>query len=49
VAGRIDAQQLGLLHAQVRAGSGASERFIIGTLASLGWAASCAWVLTNLL
>lgn len=31
------------------AGSGASERFIIGTLASLGWAASCAWVLTNLL
>ena len=31
------------------AGSGASERFIIGTLASLGWAAACAWVLANLL
>lgn len=31
------------------AGSGASERFIIGTLASLGWAAVCAWVLANLL
>ena len=30
-------------------GSGASERFIIGTLASLGWAAVCAWVLTGLL
>lgn len=31
------------------AGGGASERFIIGTLASLGWAAVCAWVLTGLL
>lgn len=31
------------------AGGGASERFIIGTLASLGWAAVCAWVLAGLL
>lgn len=31
------------------AGGGASERFIIGTLASLGWAAVCAWVLAELL
>jgi hypothetical protein len=28
------------------AGTGANERFIIGTFASLGWAAACAWVLT---
>jgi hypothetical protein len=30
-------------------GTGANERFIIGTLASLGWAAATAWVLTELL
>lgn len=30
-------------------GNGASERFIIGTLASLGWAAVCAWVLAGLI
>lgn len=34
---------------ELQQAGGASERFIIGTLASLGWAASCAWVLTNLL
>ncbi|HEY5979242.1 MAG TPA: hypothetical protein VIT41_06350 [Microlunatus sp.] len=31
------------------ADTGAGERFIIGTFASLGWAAGCAWVLTALL
>lgn len=31
------------------ADTGAGERFIIGTFASLGWAAGCAWVLTSLL
>ena len=31
------------------ADTGAGERFIIGTFASLGWAAACAWVLTALL
>lgn len=31
------------------ADTGAAERFIIGTFASLGWAAGCAWVLTALL
>jgi hypothetical protein len=31
------------------ADTGAGERFIIGTFASLGWAAGCAWVLTKLL
>lgn len=30
-------------------GTGANERFIIGTLASLGWAAATAWMLTQLL
>ena len=31
------------------AGTGANERFIIGTFASLGWAAACAWVLAVLI
>jgi hypothetical protein len=31
------------------ADTGAGERFIIGTFASLGWAAGCAWVLTCLI
>jgi hypothetical protein len=31
------------------ADTGAGERFIIGTFASLGWAAGCAWVLVTLL
>lgn len=31
------------------ADTGAGERFIIGTFASLGWAAGCAWVLSSLL
>jgi len=31
------------------ADTGAGERFIIGTFASLGWAAGCAWVLAALL
>ena len=31
------------------AGTGANERFIIGTFASLGWASACAWVLARLL
>lgn len=31
------------------AGTGANERFIIGTFASLGWAATCAWALSGLL
>lgn len=35
--------------ASTTGGGGASERFIIGTLASLGWAAVCAWVLAGLL
>lgn len=30
-------------------GTGANERFIIGTFASLGWAATCAWSLAGLL
>ena len=30
-------------------GSGANERFIVGTFASLGWAAVTAWALTSLL
>lgn len=30
-------------------GTGANERFILGTFASLGWAAATAWVLTQLL
>ncbi len=31
------------------ADTGAGERFIIGTFASLGWAAGCAWVLAALI
>lgn len=30
-------------------GTGANERFIIGTFASLGWATACAWILALLL
>jgi hypothetical protein len=37
------------LRTSTAAGTGANERFIIGTLASLGWASICAWVLAMLL